>query len=394
MNYATTHNLGMYKNTRRKKATATSSAISGVCIMDEKTKRCRRNTKGQKEIRSCEPTADGFLRTKILPKLLAESEKKPTKINKLENDFYRSLLSLTQHYQVKPSENPLLAYPYNVAVSLSETKKFLKENTRNWSDLQIIQDSKKIFLISEERFSTGATLYYIPVFPLFLMLKDRRNQKTAHLLLSVCAYFYHIADIPYFRQEGSYLYWQYEMLKEWMETDDEVDFHDSYYKEFGAAEYIGDHVEKKLYNLKNLDFFESRLKKFKAKDSFQKECFELSLRLFQFFGKYPNETYSRNAYVDNPSLGTEDDDYDENNVVTMDMYVSFYAHSRGRLAENLYDTLNMNFGEMGKTEEPAIFRSFDGSPLSIKNLDYEEQLFDIMDNLIYLLNLYNDNCHG
>jgi hypothetical protein len=395
MNYATTHNLGMYQNTRRKKATKNSSAVGRIRIVDEKTKRCVGTTKRQKEIRTCDPIADGFLRTKILPKLLAESEKKPATINKLEKDFYRSLSSLAQYYQgFKPIENRSLAYPYNVAVSLSETKKILKENVRYWNDLQVVQDGKKTFLISEERFCTGATLYYIPVFPLFRMLKDKRNKKTAHLLVSVCAYFYHIADIPYYRQESSYLYWQYEMLREWMETDDEVDFQDSYFKEFSLAEHIGNYVEKKLYNLKNLDFFESRINKFNPKDSFQKECFELSSRVFRFFENYPTETYARNAYAENPCVETEEDDYDENNIVTMDMYVSFYAHSRGRLSENLFDTLNMNFGEMGKTEEPTIFRSFDGSALQNTSLDYEEQLFDIMDNLIYLLNLYNDNYHG
>ncbi|ALR29277.1 hypothetical protein ATE47_01455 [Chryseobacterium sp. IHB B 17019] len=364
--------------------------------MDEKTQRCVRNTKGQAEIRTIEPVANGFLRTKILPKLRAESKIHVDKTAKLQKDFYQSLLTLAKHYQgFTPSEDPLLAYPYNISFSLSETKNFLKCNVRYWNDLKIVQDKTKTFLITEERFSTGATLYYIPIIPLFLMLKDKYYKRTAHILLSVCSYLYHIADIPYYRQEGSYLYWQYEMLREWMETDDEFDFQESYLKEFTLAGSIGDWIEKKLYNLKNLDFFENRLQKFNANNSFQKECIDLALSAFRLHTQYPNEKYSRNAHIDHSRLDDEEmDDYEENNVVEMNMYVSFYAHSRGRLSENLYDTLNMNFGEMGKIEEPTVFKVFDGSSLTNRNLDFEEQLFDIIDNLIYLLNKYNDDYYG
>ena len=77
--------------------------------------------------------------------------------------------------------------------------------------------------MAQERYNTGAMLYYIPVIPLYQMLRNKRRNKTGLLLLSVCTYLYRIADIPYYRQEGSYLYWIYEMLTEWLEQDEEVD---------------------------------------------------------------------------------------------------------------------------------------------------------------------------
>lgn len=77
--------------------------------------------------------------------------------------------------------------------------------------------------MAQERYNTGATLYYIPVIPLYQMLRNKNRKKTGLLLLSVCTYLYRIADIPYYRQEDSYLYWIYEMLTEWLEQDEEVD---------------------------------------------------------------------------------------------------------------------------------------------------------------------------
>ncbi|PMX76362.1 hypothetical protein C1Y21_34515, partial [Pseudomonas sp. MPR-R2A3] len=81
-----------------------------------------------------------------------------------------------------------------------------KQTGSNWDSLQLVQDRMKTFFISEERYQTGSTLYYIPVMPLFEMLHDPKRKRTAHLLVSVCSYLYHIADIPYYRQENSYLY--------------------------------------------------------------------------------------------------------------------------------------------------------------------------------------------
>jgi hypothetical protein len=389
MDYAPTNHIGQYKNTRRNKTKKTASATGGVCIMDAKTERCRRNSKGQAEIRTVEPVANGFLKTKFLPKL-AETEQPFTRTSKLERDFYKSLSQMAQHYQVETMVTKGIWFPYNIALSLSDIKQKLQNQTLNCDHIRLVRDKDKMFFISEERYNTGTTLFYIPVVPLYLMLKDKQRNKTALLLLSVCSYLYHIADIPYYRQANTYLNWQYEMLSDWMEEDEESRENESYSNQFKQAESIGDCIEKRLYNVKNLDAFENRLKKFRAKDGFEKDCYALSTKAFELYSQYPYEKYSRYANVDSLRANDDDEDYDENDTVNMDMYISFYAHSRGSLADNLYESLNQQFGEMGKTQEPVIFKSFDGSTLTDKNLHFEEQLFGLMDNLIYLLNTYND----
>lgn len=111
-------------------------------------------------------------------------------------------------------------YPYNMALAMSDMQEKLKQKVLDWEEIRLVQDSKKTYFVSEERYNTGSTLFYIPVASLYRMLHDRNRKKTAHLLLSVSAYLYHIADVPYYRQEASYLYWMYEMLNDWVEQDD------------------------------------------------------------------------------------------------------------------------------------------------------------------------------
>ncbi len=136
------------------------------------------------------------------------------KVEKIETDFYHSLSAVARHYNgFEPTDTRTFGYPYNIALSVWEVENHLKRHVKNWNSLRLVQDDKgKTFLISEEQYDTGTMLYYIPVIPLYKMLKNPSTKRAARLLLSVCSYLYHIADIPYYRQEDAYIYWQYEMI--------------------------------------------------------------------------------------------------------------------------------------------------------------------------------------
>jgi hypothetical protein len=235
MNYAQTYHIGYNPNTRSKTAKTTPQAASRVRKLDETAQRCKRDPKGQTEVCSPEWAPNALLKVQFMPKLATGGTiKSLEEIEVLEKEFYKSLCRLADHYgRFELTDTRLFGYPYNIAYSIWEAENFLKKKVRNWESLRLIQDKKKIFLISEERYSTGSTLYYIPVIPLFLMLRDRSKKKTAQLLVSVCAYLYHIADIPYYKQEDTYLYWQYEMLSEWVEQDDETEETEVYKKNSG-----------------------------------------------------------------------------------------------------------------------------------------------------------------
>ncbi len=316
-------------------------------------------------------------------------------------DFYQSLSQLTEHYGIYPMETKDFEYPYNIVLSIWDIKKQLNDKIEHWDHIRLVERGEKTYLTSKERYNTNATLYYIPIIPLYKILKDKNRKKTAQLLLSVCSYLYLNVNIPYYRQEVSYLYWMYEMMSDWIE--EEIDKNDSSKEELLQAEIIGDFMEQKISHIKNIEFFRQRLTQFKSKDNFDGECFRLSEKVHQLYKDYPDEQFLRNAKYNNISeqeiskqegLDEDNDCYhyhDEETVVSMDKYVSFYADDRGMLNQNIIDSVNNEFNEYGELQEPIIFKNFDGSPLHNDNLDFEDRLFELISHLTFILSNYNIN---
>ena len=386
MNYATQHHIGNYHNTRTAMPTAIAPPVGRVRQLATKTKGCKPSTERQTEIRTHSNATNGILKCTFLPKLKTEqSVQACKKTAKTERDFYKSLSTLAEHYNIEPMQTKEFTFPYNIVLGMWDIEIKLKRTHINWDGLRLVQDSKKTFLKSEERYDTGTTLYYIPIVPLFKMLKDPKRKKSAQLLVSVCSYLYHIADIPYYRQENTYLYWLYEMHKDWVEQDDETEETENYKREFAKAELIGDCIEQRLFNRINLEMFEKRLSSFISRDVFEIECWQLACNAFALYTEYPKASIFRNAPL--PEQDPYDDDCD-NEAIGMEKYISFIADTKGWLYENLSDSINNEFNEYGIMEEPSISRSFDGSKVTQESLDFENRLFAVLDDLCSLLYNY------
>ena len=368
MNHATKYPIGNYQRTRTKNTTATAPTIGRVCTMDAESQKHKRSTQRQTEIRTNSNATNGFLKCTFLPKLkTVQSVQACKKTAKMERDFYKSLSQLAEHYDIEPLQTKDYDHPYNIALAMWDAETKLKQNNANWDNLRLVQDSKKTFFTSEERYSIGTTLYYIPIVPLFQMLNDPKRKKTAQLLVSVCSYLYHIADIPYYRQENSYLYWMYEMMNDWVEQDDYTEETDSYIAEIVKAEWIGERIEQKLFNRINLQVFEQRLNQFKSHDTFDQECQKMACDAFVLYAQYPHESIFRNA--PRPEEAPYNDENDSE-TVGMEKYISFIADTTGWLYERLADSINNEFNEYGAMEEPTICNRFDGSTITQTNLDF------------------------
>ncbi|AZA88553.1 hypothetical protein EG349_18135 [Chryseobacterium shandongense] len=395
---ATKNNIGKNTTTRRAKTAKVTQTIRRVSGMDEAAKRCIGSPKRPTPIGSDKTASNGFLKTTFLPKFKENDFQKSIskednlikiqrKKSKTERDFYKSLSQLAGHYGLNPIPTENFDFPYNIALSVWNIKKQLKESNENWDNIQLIQNENRTYFISEERCKTGTSLFYIPLIPLYRMLKNKAKKKSAQLLLSVCSYLYRNANIPYYRQENSYLYWNYEMLTDWISEDEEIDENHSSKKELQQAEIIGDFMEQKIFHKNNVEVFGKRLETFKAKNNFDKECFQLSKKVFQLYNDYPEESIFRNAHFNNIQTeeNTDDDFYNEEKVVTMDKYISFFADDKGLIYQNLIDSVNNDFNEYSELQEPMITKVFDGSDIPKNNLDFENRLFGILIQLSTLL---------
>lgn len=199
------------------------------------------------------------------------------------------------------------------------------------------------------------------------------------LLQSVYAYLYHIAGVSSYRQEENYLYWMYEMVKDWIESDDVNKDTLICLSEMKQAEQIGELMEKKIYNHHNLSRFKERLNGFKSKDQFDHDCFKLAFETFALYEQFPNETIYRNARLNRETVEDDDDD-DMENVVTMDKYVSFCADAKGLLFQTLFESVNTELQEYGQMEEPVILKHFDGRDITRNSLDFENRVFALIED--------------
>lgn len=392
---ATKNNIGKNKTTRRAKTKKIAPTIGRIFGVDEAGKRCIGNPKRPTEIRSDKATSNGFLRTTFLPKLKENSSQNVTtkpqnqkQSRKAERDFYQSLSQLSEHYCINPMPTKYFDFPYNVALSIWDIKKQLKDKVENWEDIQLMKKGHETYFISEEKCKTSSNLFYIPVIPLYKMLKNKQRKKSVQLLLSVCCYLYRNANIPYYRQGNSYLYWNYEMLTDWISEDEEIDENHSSKKELQQAKIIGDFMEQKISHRKNVEIFGKRLERFKAKNDFDKEYFQLSEKAFQIYTDYPEECIFRNANFNNTTKQEdtdEDDYYNEEKVISMDKYISFFADDKGVIYQNLIDCVNNEFNEYSDIQKPMIIKIFDGSDIPENNLDFENRLFEVLIQLSTLL---------
>ena len=392
MKYATKNNLGKSKNTRKTKAKTTASTVGRICRLDEAGQKRFGNSERPTEICSDKSTSDGFLKCTFLPKLkennaqkLASDEQNLTQIQrkntKLESDFYQSFSQMAVHYRLNTMTTRHLGYPYNIALALDDIQKQLKNKVRDWEEIRLIEEKGKTYFVSEERYNTGAILYYIPIVPLYQLSKNPKRKQAVQLLQSVYSYLYHIAKVPYYRKQDSYLFWMYEMASEWITSDDENDETPIYFSEIKQAEQIGDFLEQKIYNHHNLTRFKDHLKSFKAKDSFDNDCFMLARKIFSLYQQYPNATIYQNL-----QSNTETEEYESDTVISMDKYVSFCSEAKGLLFQTLFEAVNSDLQEYATMQEPRVIKKFDGRNITNNNLDFENRLFPLIEELIYILN--------
>ncbi len=381
MEYATRYQSADNSASQGQKAGSSLRSIGQLLSVDGTTKGRRRNPKGQTAVGSGGDVANGFLRASFLPRLEeTENIENYRKHKNMEGDFFSSLSILAEQRNIEPRIASQLSYPYNIAFSLAELIKQPENGYSGRSETRLIEHGEHYFFAKEEYYNVGMVLYYIPVEPLFLMLGDVSRKHTAELILSVFSYLYHIADIPYYRQESSYLYEMYEMVTQWKEEDEEED--EEFFAEREKADTVGDFIEERLRDLDNLNGFKNRLSGFNGKDSFDKDCNELAEKFWKLYQQYPDTPAYRNIRID-----PNDEDAEEQ-TVGFEKYISFCASCVGTLFDNVFDAINVNLQECCTIQEPTIYIPFDGRIIEGNDLDFEQRLFALVDDLVALLNDY------
>lgn len=273
-------------------------------------------------------------------------------------------------------------YPYNILLSYWQVKRLCLPQPD--TSLYILsQDDGVVTLATQQVFETGTCLYFIPVLPLQRLLSDRKRRQAAELLLSVFSYLYHVAGVPYYRDNSSALCYYYDMIAEWV-LDDPDSYEENervrWSAELNRAAHWGDTIFRKLFSRVQLERFAARLDKFLPRDEPEQDCLTVARAFYALWQAYPQATIFRNMSV---GATTEED---EEGCIHAEQYVSFVADTEGWLYEQISETLNTEFNECSTMEQPTILNVHDGRQTEERSLDFEQRLFPLIDDLCTLLN--------
>ena len=349
-----------------------------------------RTAQRQQSVRTACDAANGILKCRFLPKFKGAVQPDATG----ESDFYCALNLLALHYSIPLMPTRHLGFPYNKALALWEVQQQLAMLPESITLSAEVSSASIEQLSATETCVTGA-LYYIPLIPLYHMQRDAKRKACTQLLLSACGYLCHIAGVPNYRDEDSYLYAHYEIMQEWLEDDPESYTPEEFSRnvsEVHAAKTIGDIVSRRMWNPCHLNCYAIRLENFRAKDSFEQECYEVAKELYELW-----QSYSHRSIYNHPGAAQHyfEDEQDEGDsepftIIRVQEYVSFAATTEGWLYKRIQENINSEFNECGTMEQPEITRIFGrNSPTNPESLDFDNRLFDAIDNLCYLLNNYS-----
>ncbi|WP_316835050.1 hypothetical protein [Pedobacter nutrimenti] len=324
----------------------------------------------QKPILSPKPLANGFLKHRFLP--LFEPCNELPKKKDTERDFFISLSYIAAAYGLNPMDTSAYSYPYNVQLARYD----LQQQLGSIMDcqVQIMKQEQQTFIVLELNYNTANVLYHIPILPLYRLIQDKTNIALSQMLLSVFAYLYHVADIPYYRCPTCDVYYQYEMLEEylehsWEQEREQDEDYASNRQELDATIYVGDQMENILSDPSHLNDFERRVTSFCPANPMERRFHRLSIKVWQLYRDFPGKTAFGNI--------EPDENYEE--TVRVDQYISFVYDTKGWTSAMLVQSINDYYGECGTTKEPKQTLFFD-KPYNARpiGLDFEGKLFPLL----------------
>ncbi|WP_131450712.1 hypothetical protein [Flavobacterium subsaxonicum] len=351
----------------------------GIRKGDGKAARCTGSEKTAGNISAGAAPADGFLRQQFFP--LYESTGKVPKRGKAETAFFESLEILTGVYGFTITGIEDKPYPLNILYAHHQVEKQLTASGQD-IEVSIVKDNGAVKLMTCCQYATGTTLYYIPVLPLYKLIKERKHRHTAALLLSVCCYLYRNVCVPFYRDDYCFIYYNYECMEGWFDEDMEgyADRHtDITFKELRQAKHYGDIMHRKIYNPYHLADFQRRIAAYTPNTAMEYECLSVAKRTFALMQDYPERSIFKN---------TRNQEFEEGeDSIAAEQYISFVARTDGALYDQIAQMVNDEFNECGEMQIPTLTQLFDAENTpDPQGLDFEYRLFPLINDLCSILN--------
>lgn len=296
-----------------------------------------------------------------------------------EGDFFRSLAHLRQHYGVRIASYRQQPYPYNILLVVQEAQRVIRQPGRERQLFIIAQDNGQLCLTVREHFRRDYFAYYIPVVPIYQLWQEPEHQASAELLSAVCAYLHTGAGISYYRDESTYMHYNYEVLQEWAEEGEECEpgSYSAPMENYGLAVTAGDYMQEKMHDA--WQRLPERIAAFRPQTSFEHSVLALAQTALRLEQQFPEGNLF--AHASEP----EDDEYG-NNAIYMHKYISFVASTTDALGQMLMEMVENDFNERSAEQEPQLITHFTERQEPYRDeLAYERAVFSLIDDLCTLL---------
>jgi hypothetical protein len=192
----------------------TTSAIRATGSISRQGLRQRSRKKAKDKNSASSFNGHGFLKHSFLP-LADGRHEELEQWQAVEREFFASLSHLTSLYGFTPKKASDSVFPENIRNAYRHAAEQLKAVRPDLSLIIVQDETHPACLATIKPLNTGVCLYYVPIRPLWDLLRDRKQKKLANLLLSVYAYLYKVVQVPHYRDGGIYLGTTYEMMQDW-----------------------------------------------------------------------------------------------------------------------------------------------------------------------------------
>jgi hypothetical protein len=356
----------------------TLSTVRNIRRKSQPAARYAGGLKRQGQISTPATCADGFLSHSFMP-LYHKAGKVPPQ-EPSETDYYQSTNELCSLHGFQPMDVTGMAYPYNILLSHRDIENKLNRQPYE-TELLITRghNDKKIALATKQVYEVGNTLYYIPVIPLYRFLSSKENKASGELLLAVMSYLYREAGIPYYRDEGSYMYDEYEYNREYyLECMENAggDEYEEDIKDILKNEICGDIMHRKIYSPYHLEHFAQTIGRFKPNNALEEECLLVARDAFALFRDFPKSSVFQ--HIEAP-------ENEEDEVATPEIYISFIGDDKGWVYDNIERSVNEVLGNYAEMALPIRVQVFGGTANGIESLEFEHRLFDLIIDLCNIL---------
>ena len=363
----------------------TLSSIRQVRTSTRQTANYGRSQKKQAQKRTPEFNGYAFLKYSFTPIVINNHEELSNQ-TKVERDFFKSLNYLADLYGFNPLDVTDQVYPLNIHSAHEHASNRLKTINKDL-DLIILQDDlHPATLVTINEYVPKYTLYHIAVEPLVAIIRDRKARKTSNLILSVFSWFSKCAGIEFYTDDSSWLYYIYEMTREFLREGDEFtpEEYQSNMAEIRVANKWGKNIRLKIAKDIHLAELDKRIAQFNPANAFQIKLLEVS-RLISQLNQMDDSIYS---YL-KPGLLNPD----EETRMGFDQYLTFYwGDDDSWLGENIGYSIQTDLQEVGHIDHALTCQFFDKPQKAEQhNHEYPKAFFDAIEQLCDLLFNYTND---